>query len=194
MLNLKKGKLVFFYGPMFSGKSNKLIESFDCSTKIKLVFKPTFDTRTNNIKSRTGKKINTFAINNPDEIFYYLTDDVEEIYIDEVNFFDTSFLKPLDIILKKGIDVFLSGLDRDYRQEMFTLSKSLIKLADQSEKLNAYCHKCSKPSEYSVLLKNNKLFLDKNHPKILVDNLKNTDFKYETWCKDCLKKYKEQVI
>ena len=183
---LKKGKLIFFYGPMFSGKSNSLIETYEYSSKSKLIFKPKIDSRSIDIISRTGKKLKTTNVEKEEEIMKQITDDVEEIYIDEVHFFDIKLIDIIQDILEMGIDIYISGLDRDYKQEEFLISRELIDIADYPVRLYARCHNCFKPSIYSIRLKNNELILDEDHPQILIDDETNQTIKYETRCKDCL--------
>ena len=171
-MNNKKepGKLIFFYGPMFSGKTNNLIETIEHSTNEKLIFKPMIDTRSKNIRSRTGKKIETIIISDPSEIIENLLFGTQEIFIDEVHFFDLSLIDVLNDILERSIDVYASGLDLDYKQEMFEISEELIKIADFPVRLFARCHICFKPSAYSVRTTNNKIVIDKSVPQILIDD------------------------
>ncbi len=189
----RPGKLIVFYGPMFSGKSNHLIETIDHSNKKKLIFKPKLDTRSINIRSRTGKELPTINIDNSFEILNFIDDKIKEVYIDEINFFDDNLINVVNDLLENYIDVYVSGLDRDYKQDQFNITRELIDMSDFPVQLYARCHKCFKPSIYSVRLKNNELILDENHPQILVDDNSQEIFRYETWCKDCLNKEKRKI-
>ncbi len=192
----KKGKLIVFYGPMFSGKSNHLIETIEHSNKDKVIFKPKMDTRSLNIRSRTGKELPTINVLEPIEIFNYINSNnkkIKEVYIDEVNFFNEELVEIIEKTLNQSIDVYVSGLDKDYKQEQFKITSELIDMADYPVQLYARCHKCFKPSIYSVRLKEDNLILGNDQPQILVDDGTQDVYKYETWCKDCLRKEKIKI-
>lgn len=95
--NCNKGRLEVICGSMFSGKSEELIRRMHRSEIAKLktiAFKHSFDDRTSidNINAHNGDKIKAIAIENPHDILPFITEDIQVVAIDEIQFF------PSDII------------------------------------------------------------------------------------------------
>ena len=135
---MKEGRLKIFYGPMYSGKSAYLIKDIlNNIDQSKLVFKPMSDERSEKVYTREGLVFDAIAIDAPSEILDYVEDWVRVIYIDEINFFDGTLVDIVKQVLAMGIDVVVSGLDKDYRNEYFDSSKGIIDYADISVKLKA---------------------------------------------------------
>ena len=180
---MNKGKLKIYYGPMFAGKSLNLIKDIKNNTeKNKLVFKPKLDTRTiNKIKSRDGSEYASISIKNGSEIFRHLNDIVNIIYIDEINFFDDELVISIKKILEKGIDIVLSGLDKDYRTEYFDHVKSLIDIADEKIELKAKCFVCGEPSEFTSRYINGEV--DSKDSETLICDSDSSRVEYKTLCK-----------
>lgn len=180
---MKEGRLKIFYGPMFSGKSAHIIkEILNNIDSSKLIFKPSADVRSENIYTREGLAINAISIEKPIEILSYIKDWVRIIYIDEINFFDENLINVVKEILSLGIDVVVSGLDRDFRLKWFKTTKKLIDYSDISIKLKAKCQICGKKSEYTA-----KFINDKPAPidsQIIVSEGSNNFVKYKTLCKE----------
>ena len=78
-----------FTGPMFSGKSDALLNEYDKryhKSRI-LLFKPKMDTRDYGVvKTRKGKEINAILVDDIKDIPSYITDKINTIFIDEANF------------------------------------------------------------------------------------------------------------
>ncbi len=178
---MKQGRLKIFYGPMFSGKSAYIIKdilnNIDSS---KLVFKPTGDVRSDKLYTREGLVFDAIAVENGKQIMEHVKDWVRMVYIDEVNFFGEDIADVVFELLDQGVDVVVSGLDKDFRTEWFPASKKLIERADVGVKLKARCHICGKPSS------NTARFIDgepasKDSPTILSDAL-DSKVEYKTLC------------
>lgn len=106
--------LTLIIGPMKSGKTLELINRTKNYNKTKHnigFYDPTINTRDKNITSRAGvsiasKKIKSLTdIKNPPNI----------IVIDEIHMFDPKDILQINKWLKDNRDVYLSGLDLDYR-------------------------------------------------------------------------------
>ncbi len=148
---MNEGRLKIFYGPMYSGKSAYIIKDiFNNMGTAKLVFKPKGDVRSDKLYTREGLVFDAIAIGHASEIMPYVKTWIRMVYIDEINFFDGNVVEVIKRLLKKGIDVVVSGLDKDFRLEWFPQSKDLIEMADVAIKLKARCHVCEKRSSHTA--------------------------------------------
>ncbi len=181
---MKQGRLKIFYGPMFSGKSAYIIKdilnNIDSS---KLVFKPTGDVRSNKLYTREGLVFDAIAVSNGAEILSHVKDWVRMVYIDEVNFFGEDIVEVVFKLLDMGVDVVVSGLDKDFKLEWFPASRALIKRADVGVRLKARCHQCGKPSKYTARFINGEP-ASKDSPIILSDAA-DDNVEYKTLCEEC---------
>ena len=183
---MEKGKLQLISGPMFSGKSKQLIKIFnsliieieDFSSKVK-IFKPKIDIRSKNIESRVGWSIKSEVIDSSEEILKKITKHTKYIFIDEFQFFDNTFYKVIEKLLLKGIDVYVSGLDNDFKRNEFKRYTELKKLAAFEIKTTAICLICSKIAINSKLLSTTS----KTKGNIIIEKQENS--KYISCCSNC---------
>ncbi len=176
-----EGRLKIFYGPMYSGKSAYIIKDiFNNMGTSKLVFKPRGDVRSDKLYTREGLEFDAIAINHASEIEPRVKTWVRAVYIDEINFFDGDVVEVIERLLKRGIDVVVSGLDKDFRLEWFPQSKALIEMADVAVKLKARCHVCEKRSSNTARYINGEP-ASINSPVILSDSL-DASVEYLTVC------------
>lgn len=173
-------------GPMFSGKSSsmiKFVENFlRAERKIGrdiLVFNHASDERygTNQISSHNQTSVEAFAVRNSQEIFEQIFDfdsndtphikkELEEyltaIFIDEAQFFDDNLPLVVQVIDSYGIDVYLAGLDTNFKGETFGPMGDLMAIADTVNKNTAVCmyrtngHTCGEPAQKTQRLVNGK--------------------------------------
>lgn len=155
----KKGYLTIFAGPMFSGKTTKLIklvEILETLGKKVLTVKPSIDTRytkkpklaSHDLKTADAVFVNG---NEPEEIVDLVNKNkINHVILDELNFFHkTKTVDAVKELLKKGVDVTGSGLAFDYRKKPFGPTLALGKIADQTIWLYAICQKCGRPAEHT---------------------------------------------
>ncbi|BDU67432.1 MAG: thymidine kinase [Candidatus Tyloplasma litorale] len=179
---MRKSRLKIFYGPMFSGKSAYLIKDIlNNIDKSKIVFKPKNDLRSTKVYTREGLFFDAISIENSYEIKKYIKDWVQVVYIDEINFFDENLVEIVDWILEQGINVVLSGLDKDYRTEYFPVSKKLIDKADIAIKLKARCFICGEQSSLTARYLNGKP--DSKNSKTIISDSSKDEIEYKTVCK-----------
>ncbi len=180
---MKEGRLKIFYGPMFSGKSAYLIKDILNNISLsKLVFKPKEDARSNKLYTREGLVFDAISIEKSDEMLNHIEDWVRIIYIDEINFFDESIINVIKKILTMGVDVVVSGLDKDFKLDWFESTKQIIDYSDISIKLKAKCHICGKKSSYTArFVDGEPASIDS--PKILSDGSSDI-VEYKTVCKE----------
>jgi thymidine kinase len=96
------------------------------------------------------------------------------IAIDEAQFFDKLILSELRRYLNKGIDVAVSGLDKDYRARPFGIIPNLIEMAHHKHHLKAVCQQCGADAEYSYRM-------TQNHVLVLI----GAENHYEPRCEKC---------
>lgn len=168
---MKTGRLELIIGPMFSGKSTKLIEYLDRYESIgKSILKIThpIDNRygDNIISSHNNIQRSCIGIENLKDVFSLDEYKNSEIILLE----EGQFFKDLKIFAKKVVDddnkyLIISGLSGDYRREPFGELFDLIPIADSIEKLSAFCKKCN-DGTLGIFTKR----IVKNNETILVGN------------------------
>ena len=94
----REGYIEVICGCMFAGKTEELIRRINVLSYAKqkiLVFKPKIDDRYSEIEiaSHSGRKLPCEAIDDSIEILDKVTEDVQVVAIDEVQFFDEKILQ-----------------------------------------------------------------------------------------------------
>lgn len=154
-------QLTLIYGPMFSGKTTKLIELYNNSVSNYgqekcIAFNYKLDTRygMNQIITHDGKKIDCISIIDIDdfitnEITRPLILNAQYIFINEAQFFTNidKLVLHLHNVLKK--DVILCGIDLDYKREQFGSMMNLVSSATKVYALKGVCKLCKGASEFS---------------------------------------------
>ncbi|WP_062351772.1 thymidine kinase [Bacillus kwashiorkori] len=148
-------------GSMFSGKSEELIRRVRRCQFAKqkvVVFKPKLDDRYSKdaVVSHNGETVYATPINDAEEIFSHLTEEVEVIAIDEAQFFGENIIDIVQGLADDGFRVILAGLDQDFRGEPFGPMPHLLSVAEQITKLQAVCVVCGSPASRTQRLINGK--------------------------------------
>jgi thymidine kinase len=155
--------LEIIFGPMFSGKTSKLIDLYNKYKTYNTVFAINYDkdTRysTNKIVSHDGKEINAKFINkfeDLNELDFTINrlESAEYIFINEAQFFPNLKSWVLNQIEKNNKNVVLCGLDCDYKRNKFGEILDLVPYANTITKLNGTCTKCGKPSMFTHRISN----------------------------------------
>lgn len=190
--SIKKGKLTVICGPMFSGKTKKLVHMvrvFKQNGKGVLVVKPQIDIRYTKEKviiSNDHDRSEAILVDHtrPEQIIHALKKypiHIDEILIDEINFFEPQEIKKVIKVLNTlGYNVTVSGLDYTYLQEPFGATLDLYKVAKRKMKLFAVCEKCGGKAIYSERISGSL------SSKIDVGEKD----KYIAVCKNCFEEYK----
>ena len=151
--------ITLIYGPMFSGKTTKLIEIYKemlAQKKNCIAINYELDTRygKNKIISHDGLAITCYSITNIDDFINNsatkeLISSADFIFINEAQFFESILPSVLYLtnILKKN--VVLCGLDLDYKRQKFGTMMDLLSKATNVYKMTGKCVKCNKASCYS---------------------------------------------
>ncbi len=148
----KKGQLTIIAGPMFSGKTGKLVAMVDVFRRMGfsvLTVKPKLDTRytkKNELYSHDHRKTEAIVVDGeaPESIIARITHlNPDKVIFDEIQFFDKNKIESVIIrLLSIGIDIIAAGLLYDYKRKPFGATQELMGLADQRLELVAVCQKC----------------------------------------------------
>ena len=155
--------LELFIGPMFSGKTSKLVEIYKqclfCSIPV-VVINHSIDTRYHNNLLSTHDKVmipciqtnklkdiwQYESINESDIILPYIDDSVklinaDVIIINEGQFFE-DLLPAVEHMLQHNKKIYVGGLDGDFERKKFGQILDLIPLCDKVTKMTSLCGIC----------------------------------------------------
>lgn len=144
----KSGYLEVIAGPMFSGKTEELIRQIKRAAigkKRIQVFKHKVDTRYGKAKkvySHAGISFESELISRPADILKKLDPKTEIVAIDEAQWFGGDLVGVVEVLLKKGKKVLVSGLALTFDRQPFVPMPHLMTLADRVTKLSAICAIC----------------------------------------------------
>ena len=129
------GKLIVICGPMFAGKSTRLLsegERYGKAGKSILYLKPSVDNRYSEDEIVTHDNIRVPASIMPHSLKErYIVERAEVILIDEVQFIEPRHIQEIVELVNEGKTVICAGLDLDYRTEPFDITKELLAHADE---------------------------------------------------------------
>jgi thymidine kinase len=172
------GYLELFIGPMFSGKTSKLLELYKqakfCDIPV-AVFNHSLDTRYHDSMLSTHDKVMIPCIQTSSLLDLYMfphepieSDNIlnrirenirkaEFILINEGQFFEDLFPAVIEM-LKDGKKVYIAGLDGDFERKKFGSLLELIPLCDKVTKLTSLCSICKDgtPGIFSLRLTQEK--------------------------------------
>jgi len=167
----KYGSLEFICGCMYSGKTEELqrrVRRAIIAKQKVLIFKSHRDSRysEDKITTHSGESIEAVCISASkaqlyrsysSEILTYLTDNVDVVAIDEIQFFDDMIVDVCNELIKRGIRVIVAGLLLDFRGEPFgNHVLNLLAISDEILKLNAICVYCGREATRTQRFVNGK--------------------------------------
>ena len=162
----KRGRLTVVAGPMFSGKTGKLVamvEVFGRMGHKVLTVKPQIDNRygsKNEIHSHDHRRSKAIVVDGqkPKQIVdTIIASGADKVILDEVQFFDKK--KIIDVALKlkaSGVHVIAAGLLYDYQRRPFGATADLLGLADERLELFAVCQRCGNLARHTERLRGGK--------------------------------------
>ena len=148
-------------GPMFAGKTTKLIEMYDSISKEFncLAVNYALDNRygENQIVSHDGLRLDCVCIDSLEELSDYKKNpelalkflQAKYIFINEAQFFKGLKGWSLHVMDFMKKNLVMCGLDLDFRREPFGEINTLIPRATNVYKLYGQCNNCPRQSEYS---------------------------------------------
>lgn len=154
--NKKNGRIEIVCGPMFSGKTEALIERLSHANKLNLntlAIKPQIDNRyaIHEIVSHNGTTIQAQVIAEPTELKNVIGK-YDFIAIDEAQFFASELVEVCESLAENGAHVLLAGLDKDYLGRPFSPMPELLAIADSVTKLSASCSSCKEEANFTFRL------------------------------------------
>jgi thymidine kinase len=161
-----KGKLELIIGPMYAGKTTRLLQLYEKAPGI--LIKPAIDERysRDEIVTHDGKRYKAIPCKGTLDIASIIDPYIKNptlrndsfhnrLYIDEVQFFDGLILPLISAARSFNIDIYAAGLDLTFEKEPFPFKnsfKTMQDLIDQSTKIHhlmSQCYKCGDPAPYT---------------------------------------------
>jgi thymidine kinase len=147
MTNLVHGYLEIILGPMYSGKSSRIVEIYKkckfCNIPV-TVINHIIDNRYDDTLLSTHDKIMIPCIQTNSLNDVWREHDIREsqvILINEGQFFEDLYAVVSDMV-KSGKQVYVCGLDGDFERNKFGQMLDLIPLCDTVTKLTSLCSVC----------------------------------------------------
>ena len=142
----QNGWIEVICGSMFSGKSEELIRRVRRTQFAKqhaIVFKPCIDNRYSeeDVVSHNGLKVKAVPVSASKDIFEHITEEMDVIAIDEVQFFDGDIV--WCVVQNRGYRVIVAGLDQDFRGLPFGQVPQLMAIAQHETDV---CSACGSPA------------------------------------------------
>jgi thymidine kinase len=140
------GRLEVICGPMFSGKTDELINRFEhaleSGTRVVAV-KPARDARhlADRIVSHSEREIPARSVGAVEDL-QSLAASNELLLIDEIQFFEPGLGVALRSLLEQGVHIVAVGLDRDFRRAEFETTAQLVRDASSVVRLTGTCSRC----------------------------------------------------
>src|SRR3990167_4323059 len=136
-----------YCGCMFSGKTTRLVG--DLKTRVKhagqkvQAFSPVVDTRSGigKIVAKNGDFFLSQTVSRAEDILDLIKDETDMVAIDEAQFFDEEIIEVCRRLMRHH-EVFVAGLDTDFRGEPFGPMPEILAIALRVEKLAAICVVC----------------------------------------------------
>ncbi len=183
--------MVYTYvGPMFSGKSDSLINIYQKMWNKDLIvaFKPKKDSRDGaKIKSKNYKDIaiEAIPIANISEIKEYVLEPIGDgfrakyrtVFIDEAQLLEGDVTEISDLSVLYDINFYIAGLNMTSEQKPFGKMGDIMAISDAVENIKGFCQDCNKESRYTYY------YLDDKTEDVLVG-----DAGYISLCEHCLRR------
>lgn len=146
---------------MFAGKTTKILAIYDVLTKLGypvLCFKAEVDGSggIGHTSSHDERPLPVIFVNpnTPGRILRHLgRDGVKKVILDAIHFFPKKEIeKIVRELLRRGVDVYATGLLYDFRRQPFGATLSLFKRADEKIELFAICVRCGAKASHTERL------------------------------------------
>ncbi|MFA5368804.1 MAG: thymidine kinase, partial [Candidatus Paceibacterota bacterium] len=132
--------------------------------------------------SKSGLSVKAEKIDTLDEI---LKKNESIVGIDEIHMFEEKEARAIASLLKKGIKVFVSGLDMDYRGKMFPIVQRLFELGPQKVNYKrAVCEICKEPEAIYTQIYQNNIPITSGVPSVIPED---GTYVYRPVCYHCFR-------
>jgi thymidine kinase len=150
------GSLHLYIGPMFAGKSSKLIDCYNEgieNEKHVIVLTHSIENRysTEELSTHDLTKIQCLKYNSIENFIkeqQFVLKSCDVILIDEGQFFN-DLMKSIELVDIYNKQVCIFGLDGDFQRQKFGNILDLIPFCDTVEKLHARCNNCNERALFS---------------------------------------------
>ena len=159
----RSGKLIVITGPMFSGKTTRLLKEVRKASKNKkaVLFRSAMDKRysATEVVSHDGMRLPAMTLESGQGCISTLKEvanDYDVIAIDEGQFWQETggFADALDDLAYGSKRVYVAMLNKDANGNPFRISKDLLPLADTIYCLESKCSKCKGKANFSQRIMN----------------------------------------
>ncbi|MEY2794472.1 MAG: hypothetical protein RIR10_188 [Planctomycetota bacterium] len=152
--------LTVISGPMFAGKTTELQRRVVAARALGqhvLVVKPARDTRyaADAIVTHTGERVAAKSVRDATDLLRLVEAEPATpslVAIDEIHFFASEVVAPIENLLDRGVSVMVAGCDLDHYGEIFAPFDALIPRANEVVHMRGTCARCSAPSTHSERL------------------------------------------
>lgn len=175
--------LKLILGPMKSGKSFELISHFAPLKYTNIpyaLYQSSRNVRDSNIWSRNGMELVSRKVDNLQEA---LNSNFRIVGIDEIHMFPKEIAEEIKELLTRETQIIVSGLDMDYKGEMFPIVRKLFELGPKEVIYRrAVCESCREPSAVytQVFLKGSPV--TSGLPSVLPED---GTYSYKAVCRKC---------
>lgn len=183
---LNQGSLTFFTGPMACGKTLELVRHLHIFREQQIplaCIRPTLDTRSTQVQSRSGLLHDAIAIDAHDlEALAKTMAPIAVIGIDEIQFFPPTIVPLLEAELRRGKTILVSGLDNDFKGHVFPTAQALMNLPETIvQRSRAVCGVCHKYNATRTQRLRNGEPVSADDPAVLVEGSQDA-VTYEARC------------
>lgn len=175
--------LTIILGPMFAGKTTKLIELAQNTTHNSLVIKPSYDTRYTNdniIVTHDNFSIHAFSLHSFQNAETIIPKN-KDLFIDEAHLFENDDVFEFIYNRMHHQNIVISTINGTDKQQPNTIVSQLLPYSSQIYHLLAKCDYCNADANFSV-----------KHNKASSSTIIGGKEMYYASCFDCLKKFKEK--
>lgn len=180
------GSITFFTGPMACGKTLELVRHLQIyqEQKIPLIcLRPSIDTRSEQVQSRSGLLYASVTVPPRDATeMERLIEDRQVVGVDEFQFFPLDMVAILERAMRQGKIILVSGLDTDFRGEIFPAAQALIAIPETIvHRTRAVCSVCLQHNATRTQRLRNGEPVRATDPLVLVDQAA-ADVTYQARC------------
>jgi len=175
--------LKLILGPMKSGKSFELISHFAPLKYTNIpyaLYQSSRNVRDESVWSRNGLQLKARKVQDLSEA---LNSGFEIVGIDEAHMFGESIAEEVKALLERGTQVIVTGLDKDYKGELFLPIKKLIELGPSEVVFKrAVCESCKDPNAVYTQVLHKGVPIKGGLPSVLPED---GTYEYKVACRKC---------